>query len=91
LLEAARLDPLRRARDILVQTARRIESAHARSGSWPETLADAADPWGRPLVYEKTPTGYRLASWGADGAPGGEPDLVIVNGRFTEDPLGGNP
>ena len=28
---------------------------------------------------------------GHDGTPGGEPDLVIVNGRFTEDPLGGNP
>jgi len=91
LLEAARLDPLRRARDVLVQTAREIEGTHARSGSWPETQLTVADPWGRPLVYEKTSNGYRLASWGADGVPGGEPDLVIVNGRFTEDPLGGNP
>lgn len=91
LLDAKRLDPLRRARDILVQTAREIEGMRARSGGWPETLASAADPWGRPLVYEKTSTGYRLASWGADGVPGGEPDLVIVDGRFTEDPLGGNP
>jgi hypothetical protein len=91
LLDAKRLDPLRRARDILVQTAREIEGTHARGGRWPDTLATAADPWGRPLVYERTQNGYRLASFGADGAPGGEPDLVIVNGRFTEDPLGGNP
>ena len=92
LLEAERLDPLRRARDMMVQAAREIEGMHARTGSWPESLAGAAaDPWNRSLVYEKTPAGYRLACWGADGAPGGEPDLVIVNGRFTEDPLAGNP
>jgi len=92
LLEAERLDPLRRARDVMVQTARDIEGTHARSGGWPESLpAPPADPWGRALVYERTQTGYRLACWGADGAPGGDSDLVIVNGKFTEDPLGGNP
>ena len=92
LLEAARLDPLRRARDVMVQTAREIEGAHARAGAWPESLGTGvADPWQRPLIYERTPAGYRLVCLGADGTPGGEPDLVIVNGRFTEDPLGGNP
>ena len=92
LLEAARLDPLRRARDLMVQAAREIEATHARSGQWPEALETAVeDPWQRPLIYERTSAGYRLACWGADGAQGGEPDLVIVNGRFTEDPLGGSP
>ena len=92
LMEAERLDPLRRVRDQMVQTARKLERSKTTSGTWPDTLADAPkDPWGQPLVYERTPNGYRLASWGADGTPGGEPDLVIVNGRFTEDPLGGNP
>ena len=92
LMEAERLDPLRRVRDQLVQAARELERSKAASGSWPDALADApVDPWGQPLVYARTPNGYRLASWGADGTPGGEPDLVIVNGRFTEDPLGGNP
>jgi hypothetical protein len=92
LLEAARLDPLRRARDVLVQTAREIERAHERGRGWPESVPDLpADPWGRTLVYERTANGYRLVSWGADGSPGGEPDLVIVNGRFAEDPLGGSP
>ena len=76
----------------MVQTARAVESARVRGGGWPESLPDAPmDPWGKSLVYERTQAGYRLACWGADGAPGGEPDLVIVNGRFTEDPLGGNP
>jgi hypothetical protein len=92
LLEAERLDPLRRARDVLVQTARRIEQWRAAHGAWPSTMEDPVlDPWGRPLAYERTEGGYRLASWGADGSPGGEPDLVVVNGRFQEDPLGGNP
>jgi general secretion pathway protein G len=30
------------------------------------------DPWGSPYVYERTPTGFRLFSLGADGAEGGE-------------------
>lgn len=92
LLEAARLDPLRRARDVLVQAAREIERWHARNGSWPPALdTKVLDPWGRPLAYERTERGYRLSCLGADGSPGGEADLVIVNGRFTEDPLQGNP
>lgn len=92
LLEAARLDPLRRARDVLVQTARDLERWHGKKGSWPETLAAAPlDPWGRPLDYQRTASGYRLACWGADGSPGGEADLVIVNGRFEQDPLQGSP
>lgn len=92
LLEAARLDPLRRARDVLVQTARDLERWHGEKGSWPETLTPASlDPWGRPLDYQRTASGYRLACWGADGAPGGEADLVIVDGRFQEDPLEGSP
>lgn len=92
LLQAARLDPLRRARDMLVQTAREIERLHARGGSWPDALPETPeDPWGQALVYERTAGGYRLSSFGADGSRGGEPDLVIVNGRFVEDPLQGNP
>jgi hypothetical protein len=92
LLQATRLDPLRRARDLLVQTARQLERAHGERGSWPEALGTAVlDPWGRPLVYERTARGYRLACWGADGSPGGEPDLVVVNGRFQQDPLEGSP
>jgi hypothetical protein len=95
LIEAARLDPLRRARDVLVQTARRIERWRATHRGWPQALGEMGeetlDPWGRPLLYARTAQGYRLACLGADGSPGGEPDLVVVNGRFEEDPLGGNP
>jgi hypothetical protein len=86
LIEAARLDPLRRARDLLVQTARALER---RRAALPETLDAPLDPWGRELVYERTARGYRLASFGADGVPGGEPDLVVENGRFVADPVEG--
>lgn len=30
------------------------------------------DPWGSPYVYERTESGFRLASLGADGTEGGE-------------------
>lgn len=30
------------------------------------------DPWGSPYVYERTESGFRLKSLGADGAEGGE-------------------
>jgi general secretion pathway protein G len=30
------------------------------------------DPWGSPYVYERTPSGFRLVSLGADGTEGGE-------------------
>lgn len=30
------------------------------------------DPWGSPYVYERTPSGFRLMTLGADGAEGGE-------------------
>jgi general secretion pathway protein G len=30
------------------------------------------DPWGSPYVYERTESGFRLMSMGADGTEGGE-------------------
>lgn len=40
------------------------------------------DPWGRPYVYVSpgrvNPTGYDLASYGADGQPGGDGDKADI-------------
>ena len=95
LSEAVAAYPVRRARDVMVQTARALERYRAGRGTAPDAL-DAlvpsflseapADPWGRSLEYQKTARGYRLACLGSDGAPGGESDaadLVVENGAFV--------
>ena len=82
----------------MVQSARALERYRASRGGPPDSLdalvpsylpAAVTDPWGRPLVYERSPKGYRLACLGSDGAPGGEGDsgdLIVVNGSFVTAP-----
>ena len=97
LLEASRRFPLRRAGDLVVQTARGIERFHREKGRWPSSLQDLVpqylssqpvDPWGRPLDYQaKAGGGYLLRCRGADGADGGEgesADVVVEDGRFVK-------
>lgn len=98
LSEAVAAYPVRRARDLMVQTARALERHRATRGAAPETLealvpaqlpATPEDPWGRILEYRKVGAGYRLACLGSDGAPGGEgdaADLVVENGAFVRAP-----
>ena len=46
-----------------------------------------SDPWGRAYVYERIGDGFRVISYGADGAPGGEgfdADIEIRNGKLVE-------
>lgn len=98
LAEAVERYPQRRAREIVVATARAIERHRAARRSMPDSLqalvpswldAVPSDPWGRALVYERaSASSYRLTSLGADGARGGDgddADIVVVNGKFVED------
>jgi general secretion pathway protein G len=89
--------PQRVARDTIVRTARALERFRGRRRKAPESLAglvpdylpeEPVDPWGRPLVYERTRLGrgYVLACLGSDGEPGGEgdaADLVVKDGAFV--------
>ena len=98
LSEAVEKFPQRRAREIIVQTARAIERFHGAQRRWPAALAELipsyldrepGDPWSRPLHYAPKPDGhgYELACLGADGARGGEgddADTIVVNGAFVE-------
>ncbi|MFN5582574.1 type II secretion system major pseudopilin GspG [Gemmatimonas sp.] len=54
-------------------------------GNWREPYVRKAipdDPWGRPYVYvspgKANPTGFDLASYGADGQPGGDGDNTDI-------------
>ena len=57
------------------------------------------DGWGRAYVYVAGADSYELGSWGSDGAAGPpqpnpwinepyDPDLVLINGQFTQAPTG---
>ena len=87
--------PTRRAREIMIQVARAIESFRARERRVPGTLDELVprhlaavpqDPWERALEYEPHGRGYGLRCRGADGVPGGEDDaadLLVENGAFV--------
>jgi hypothetical protein len=86
--------PMRRARELMVQISRAIESFRRERGRPPATLADLVpaklssvpnDPWERPFLYETTARGYRLRCRGAEGAPAGSAaaaGLLVVDGEF---------
>ena len=68
----------------MVQGTQSYLTQYAREhGEYPETLSEldlpsehlsdaTRDPWGNPLEYSKTDNGFRLASLGRDGKPGGQ-------------------
>jgi general secretion pathway protein G len=102
---AIRQYPHDTARELMVQTARAIQTHRARNGVWPSSLdrmrprlktGSPIDPWGRVLVYEPKPRGrgYVLACLGSDGKPGGigeARDLYVEDGRFVSAPSIGVP
>lgn len=95
LATAVQSYPERRARELMVQVARAIESFRRERGHAPATLDELVpiklagvpvDPWNRPFAYEATARGYRLRCLGADGRTGGEleaADLLVVDGAFA--------
>jgi len=103
LSEAELLWPVRRARDLMVRTARAIQSYRGRHRRWPESLDDLRprlldelpiDPWGRPLDYRQKSRGrgYVLSCLGSDGREGGigeARDLFVEDGSFVHRPSGG--
>ncbi len=104
LLDASRRFPLRRAGDVVVQTARAVERFHREKGRWPSTLDELVpaylsskpvDPWGRLLDYRaKVGGGYVLGCLGADGAAGGEgenADLLVEDGKWVKGSAEGSP
>ena len=46
----------------------------------------AVDAWGNELLYASDTRTYTLTSAGADGRPGTDDDVVMVEGRFTRLP-----
>lgn len=54
----------------------RPEDASGWNGPYVQKTAQLRDPWGRQYVYRiaNTPSGFELASLGADGVPGGDGD-----------------
>jgi hypothetical protein len=86
--------PMRRARELMVQIARAIESFRHENGRAPAALDDLVparlasvprDPWDRPFLYETTARGYRLRCRGVEGAPEGAAEsagLLVVDGEF---------
>jgi len=95
--------PARRARDLMVLTARAIQRGRSGRRGWPTSLdrlmphllaEPPIDPWGRPLIYEPKASGrgYLLQCLGSDGRPGGAgeaADLVVEDGDFVRDPTDG--
>lgn len=96
--QAMQTYPWETARELMVQTARALDSFRSRNRSWPTNLdalrpkllpESPIDPWGRALLYRKTRRGYILICHGADGRSGGEgdaADLSVENGRFVREP-----
>ena len=86
--------PLRRARELMVQLARAIESFRRTSGRVPARLEELVpvtmasvpnDPWDRPFLYETTAGSYRLKCLGAmepGGSAAASAALVVVDGEF---------
>ena len=97
---AVREYPSRSARDLMIQTARALQSARWRWRAWPASLdrlmpdflhEPPIDPWGRPLVYRPKPRnrGYVLSCYGSDGEAGGigeASDIHIEDGGFVSSP-----
>jgi hypothetical protein len=84
--------PMRRARELMVQIARAIESYRKEHGQAPAALADLvpgklaeipSDPWGRPFVYEPSGRSYRLRCQeaSADGSADSK-QLLVIDGEF---------
>lgn len=98
IAEAVKKDPGRRATEVMIKTARALESYRGRNRKFPAELAalvprylDAipVDAWGQPLVYRVNSNrrGYVLLSLGSDGAAGGEGDardIAIKDSRFVQ-------
>lgn len=87
--------PARSARDLMVDTARRIERFRGRNRRAPRSLEELfgaeqvpTDPWGRPLRYRtiRGGRGYELSCLGMDdkaGGTGNSGDLLVRNGEFV--------
>ncbi len=57
------------------------------------------DGWGNAWAYSTEADTYTITSWGSDGAPGpappvdwvgepDDPDIILMNGQFTQAPMG---
>ncbi len=86
--------PMRRARELMVQIARAIESFRRVRGRHPASLDELVptaiasvphDPWDQPFLYESTAGGYRLKCQGAKAPAEGAAtsgELLVVDGEF---------
>ncbi len=95
LLTADARAPRSFARDSVYLVARAAEQYQMQKGYYPASLAslvpryidaDARDPWGRPVLYQRTANGYQVICYGEDGIPGGSgdaADLFVENGALV--------
>jgi hypothetical protein len=100
IADAVAAFPARATRELLVATARALDSYRRRNRGWPDSLDRLSpryleqppiDPWGRMIVYEPEAggRGYKLRCYGADGRAGGDDDAadwLVEDGRFLLDP-----
>lgn len=82
--------------DSVRKVARAAEQFRVAKGRYPENMeemiprflsGEIRDPWGTPVGYRKTASGYQAICFGADGIPGGtgdDADINIVNGQLSD-------
>ncbi len=51
-----------------------IQSEHSLSGKFPQSITEV-DPWGNPIIYKLTGSGFKLFSAGPDGTVGSPDDV----------------
>lgn len=100
LVAAGQRYPTDQAVALVRRTGRAVEKFKVDEGRLPSGLYELVpgwlerleeDPWDRPVRYEQTRGGYRLACYGADGKPGGRghnQDVIVENGEFVLGPEG---
>jgi hypothetical protein len=100
LVTAGQRYPTDQAVALVRRTGRAVEKFKVDEGRLPRGLDELVpgwlerleeDPWDRPVRYETTAAGYRLACYGADGKPGGRgqnQDVIVENGEFVLGPEG---
>jgi hypothetical protein len=98
LAHAVQSYPTRRARELMIQVSRAIETYRAANGRAPAALDELVpaqlaaipdDPWGGRFVYEPAGRRYRLRCNGSDKAEGGTgdaADLIVADGEFSAAP-----
>lgn len=84
-----------KAWDAVREVAQAAEQYRRRHGRYPSEIDElltkqlskpVIDPWGEPVRYLRTGSGYKVLSYGSDSLPGGDGDgrdIVIDTGKLS--------